>query len=230
MFEKHQSYSRNKWGRDFVMGDLHGSLMLMMDAMDRVGFDACRDRMFSTGDMIDRGPESKDCLKLYGRDWFHPVLGNHEDLMIRAMAGDLDAGYIWAQNGGEWSADSELRDFLLERARWIDQNVPLAITLETAWGVVGICHAEAPTDDWEDVMLLDIQSEATQIEYGKRMLWSRQKVKEPSYTANIDLTIHGHAIQDDFKQVGNGLWIDTGALNSGLLPLLELTIEPVGPK
>jgi len=72
----------NVEGRDFVVGDLHGCFDELTKLMKYVRFDPKRDRLFSTGDLIDRGPNSEECLSLLDKSWFYPVLGNHEDLLL----------------------------------------------------------------------------------------------------------------------------------------------------
>ncbi len=51
----HRVVPPNRRGRDFVVGDLHGYLGALQDALARAGFDPGCDRLFSTGDLIDRG-------------------------------------------------------------------------------------------------------------------------------------------------------------------------------
>jgi hypothetical protein len=77
-----QTVPANVDGRDFVVGDLHGCFDELAKLMTYVKFDPKRDRLFSTGDLIDRGPRSSDCLTLLSKPWFYPVLGNHEDLLL----------------------------------------------------------------------------------------------------------------------------------------------------
>lgn len=77
-----QTVPVNVEGRDFVVGDLHGCFDELTKLMKYVRFDIKKDRLFSTGDLIDRGPRSKECLALLGQPWFYPVLGNHEDLLL----------------------------------------------------------------------------------------------------------------------------------------------------
>lgn len=72
-------------GRDFIVGDLHGCYQELMNLLDYVKFDPKIDRLFSTGDLIDRGPHSKECINLLKKDWFYPVYGNHEDLLLIKM-------------------------------------------------------------------------------------------------------------------------------------------------
>ena len=48
--------------------------------MELIGFDKTKDRMFSVGDLPDRGIDSYGTLQLLNESWFYPVLGNHEQM------------------------------------------------------------------------------------------------------------------------------------------------------
>ena len=48
---------RNRRGRDFVVGDIHGHFETMRHALAELKIDE-RDRVFSLGDLVDRGPDS----------------------------------------------------------------------------------------------------------------------------------------------------------------------------
>ena len=61
----------NKTGRDFVLGDLHGTTDLLRALMEHVAFDPKKDRLFSVGDLIDRGEDSPGGLTLLLEPWFH---------------------------------------------------------------------------------------------------------------------------------------------------------------
>ena len=82
----------NELGRDFVVGDLHGCIDHFERLLDQIEFDAEKDRMFSVGDLVDRGPDSMACLRLLKEPWFHAVLGNHEDMMLDAVSSNLRNG------------------------------------------------------------------------------------------------------------------------------------------
>lgn len=74
-----KTYSPNELGHDYVVGDLHGHREALMAELARIGFNFEKDRLFSTGDLIDRGPDSFGTLSLIFEPWFHFVKGNHED-------------------------------------------------------------------------------------------------------------------------------------------------------
>lgn len=122
----------NTQGTDYVVGDLHGCFQLLQDALDKVFFDPACDRLFSVGDLVDRGPDSLKCLQLLAEPWFHAVMGNHEAMLANFFAdydllnslpndeldcwfnteklGDLDSHsvsqkLIFLNNGGSWVSD-----------------------------------------------------------------------------------------------------------------------------
>src|SRR3546814_19725952 len=78
----HRHLPANTAGRDFIVGDLHGCLDLLQVELARIAFDPTRDRLFSVGDLTDRGPDSMGCLRLLREPWFYAVPGNHEDLLL----------------------------------------------------------------------------------------------------------------------------------------------------
>lgn len=92
-------------GRDFVIGDLHGSGDCLIQLLDGIKFDTSVDRLISVGDLVDRGGDSLQCLQLLTEPWFHAVMGNHEQLMLEAFRGGR-LGQYWFQNGGFWGINA----------------------------------------------------------------------------------------------------------------------------
>lgn len=126
----------NTKGRDFILGDLHGSLSSLEELMGKVRFDTTQDRILCVGDLTDRGPDSIGCIKLLQEPWFHCTLGNHDENTIQVLNTHLETPKAnlldkepWvflAINGGQWlceeSANSKNRKTLLE-------SLPLLKTL-----------------------------------------------------------------------------------------------------
>ncbi|MEQ1635292.1 MAG: metallophosphoesterase [Methylococcales bacterium] len=122
----------NSHGRDFVLGDLHGCYQLLQDLLGQVNFNPAQDRLFSVGDLVDRGPDSLACLELLKEPWFYAVLGNHE-----AMLADFFNTYnpnnnqpdqeldCWFNTGKLEELDSEMVArkliFLNNGGRWVEQ-------------------------------------------------------------------------------------------------------------
>ena len=73
-------------GRDLVIGDFHGEFDTLEHALETLGFQPARDRLFTVGDLIDRGPRSADALEWLENGRFAgSVRGNHEQMMTRAL-------------------------------------------------------------------------------------------------------------------------------------------------
>ncbi len=52
-------YQENNIGNDYVCGDVHGCYDKLQEALDEIGFDPTKDRLFIVGDLVDRGPQSE---------------------------------------------------------------------------------------------------------------------------------------------------------------------------
>jgi serine/threonine protein phosphatase 1 len=87
----YEYFPANPTGRDFAVGDIHGHFSALVEGMRAIGFDASRDRLFSLGDMVDRGPESAQAMDWLKKPWFHAVRGNHELMVCAAIRGEQDS-------------------------------------------------------------------------------------------------------------------------------------------
>ena len=76
-------FPQNTQGRDFAVGDIHGCFNRLQGVLDEMGFDPAKDRLFSVGDLVDRGPDCDQVLDWITRPWFHAVRGNHEDMAMQ---------------------------------------------------------------------------------------------------------------------------------------------------
>jgi serine/threonine protein phosphatase 1 len=212
-----QTVAANTRGRDFVVGDIHGWLEPLQAELDAVCFDPAVDRLFSVGDLIDRGPDSEQCLLLTREPWFFAVRGNHEQIMFNWL-NDPDSvntddwlrygGRAWLDPGPEhyfWR-NPQMRRF----AEQLDREMPWVIELALSDGRrVGISHSSIPVDDWLDLKLR-LPHEAALRE---ALIWDRP-VRQPTFrhqVEGIDLTVHGHVILPQVQKRGNGIYIDTGA-------------------
>ena len=89
--------------RLFAIGDIHGcnlALKTLIEAIDPKPDDT----IVVLGDVIDWGPDSRDCVRqlidLSGRCQLIPLRGNHEELMLRALESDA-ALRAWLDLGGD---------------------------------------------------------------------------------------------------------------------------------
>ena len=135
----------NESGRDFVVGDVHGCFRTLERALSAITFDPNLDRLFGVGDLVNRGPHSEAALRWLEQRFDAVVLGNHDRAVLN---------WFRAKRGAPRPAESE---WLLglssrEHRRWRAAlgSMPLAITIETAYGPVGVVHAEAPHHSWAE--------------------------------------------------------------------------------
>jgi serine/threonine protein phosphatase 1 len=207
------SYGKNENGNDYIIGDLHGHLSLIEEAMENVSFDKNQDRLFSTGDLIDRGPGSADCLQLIFEPWFYSVRGNHEQMMIDAIVhGDSRMMELWMFNGGSWFHDHNL-NLMKCLAEEAEKKMPYWIELQSGNNKIGIVHAEPPSD-WMAIGDTDKQA----------LIWSRDRInkKDCSIVENIDVVYVGHTPLEQPIELGNVRYVDTGAFHTGNLTITQL--------
>jgi serine/threonine protein phosphatase 1 len=229
-----QKFDKNKIGRDFVVGDIHGCYTILMSELEKIDFNFEKDRLFSVGDLIDRGLENEKCLELIYEKWFFPVIGNHELLMLNGIF--FDATAIWYYNGGDWILRSDLFGEDIELfAKEIDLLIPFAIEITDGNKTFGIVHAET-SNDWNTVrkfcqkeytiknLLLNKNIKEKDVDTFHKMTWSRSrlKVQNRSIIKNIDEVFVGHSITKNLTTLGNVNYIDTGAYCTGKITVKEI--------
>ena len=143
------SVPKNGRGRDLVVGDAHGCFRTLDRVLSELGFDASRDRLFGVGDVVNRGPHSEEALA-WLENRFHAVtMGNHE----RPIRDWFRAKLL---RGRPRSLPWLRRIPSAHYQRWVDalDALPLALTIETSHGAVGVIHAQVPDPDWDRALKL----------------------------------------------------------------------------
>jgi serine/threonine protein phosphatase 1 len=146
-FQKHLKVPANTQGRDFVVGDLHGCYDQLMTMLGAVDFNKATDRLFSVGDLVDRGPKNLECANLIYESWFYATRANHEQMMIDFLSRgkfnpnvNYQEGSSWIPNGGAWSM-SEDRTTLTDLAQSLDM-LPYVISVGEGKDRFNVVHAE----------------------------------------------------------------------------------------
>ncbi|MBP4040922.1 metallophosphoesterase [Aeromonas sp. SrichE-2G] len=226
-------FSPNRLGRDLAVGDIHGYFALLQQALDSIDFDPERDRLFSVGDLTDRGPECAKALDWLARPWFHPVCGNHDDYVCRHESCDREN---WIQNGGGWFALLSQDEQALFAARY--RTLPLAIEVQTRHGPVGLLHADCPFPTWQGLLdRLEAGVGGGTLRAIKNVcLWSRRRIEQLDESGIEDLValVVGHTPVSVPVRLGNVYYIDTGGWYphaGGYFTLLDLdSLTPLFPE
>nr|WP_321461084.1 metallophosphoesterase [uncultured Vibrio sp.] len=202
----HRYFARNIQGRDLFVGDIHGNFELLIHALKVLHFDKYRDRVFSVGDLTDRGDSSWQCLNLAREKWFFPVLGNHDSFILERYDQDPYRKSTWVMNGGEWW--QSLTPSEHEAAReTVLKFYSLTLSVEVNALLIGVLHAEYPFAQWPpDENSVDKESIKT-------MLWGRDDILRSTgkHISNVDFVVSGHTPLNSPKIKKNKLFIDTGA-------------------
>lgn len=217
-------FPANLRGRDLAVGDIHGHFERLGGVLAEVRFDPKADRLFSVGDLVDRGPRPDMALEWLAQPWFHAVRGNHEDYAIRwVRSGRMDVAN-YRRNGGGWFLDLPPA----EQARFAHAfaRLPLAIEVETRLGIVGIVHADCATRSWLSL------SGALQRRKGQAYcMWSRDRLAlgDTSGVADVRAVVVGHSPVRKPVVLANVYHIDTaGWTPDGYFTLFDLvTLESV---
>lgn len=208
----YKSFSKNEAGSDYVVGDIHGCFDMLDDLLKEAGFNTETDRLFSVGDLVDRGPKCPDVVRWIARPWFHAVSGNHDDLAVRIHAGTADVG-LHIMNGGAWMQylDEDERSHIAKHLA----ALPVCIDVETDRGLVGIVHADILGTSWSKFVhgLLTATSKSQRYDYMEAAMWSRDRIRHKLIEPVEDLyrMYVGHTPVDNVTNLANVFYVDTGA-------------------
>lgn len=211
-----KKFEANEAGKDYVVGDIHGCFSKLQEQLDVLKFNRKTDRLFSVGDLVDRGPESERVLEWLPYSWFHAVRGNHEQMLLNFHE-EKNSALQYASNGGRWfiDLDWELQDHIAHEVA----KLPYAIEINTGRELIGIVHAQVPGHDWGEFDFVQTS------DHREELLWERSKYKnrDDRRVARIDRVFVGHTPLKEVEVLGNVHYIDTGAVfKGGKLTVVEL--------
>jgi len=214
-----EHFDINTKGSDYVMGDLHGCFPHLEKQLQEIGFEEDKDRLFSVGDLVDRGLYSEFALEWLQKPFFHSVLGNHEQMAIFASEGSVDIrNYI--NNGGSWFLNLPVG--LQKEFGTAFKKLPILIEVDTPTGMVGIVHAECPTNDWEYLKArLEEQHSERVVDV---CLWNRDRLYNniTSTISGVKEVIVGHSVVTEDTWRGNVHYIDTGLVYGQKLTIIKI--------
>ena len=233
MSRKPAAFAVPQGRRVYAVGDIHGRLDLLEDLLGKIEADGAERGAMDTliiflGDLVDRGPDSRGVVERlikYSRGAI-PVrflMGNHEEVFLRALRGEKGAMRFFVRIGGRETilsygiSDREYRDVdfdgltALLRERVPAEHVAFLSAFEE-WIEVGdylFVHAGIrPGVDLEEQSVSDLR-------------WIREDFLHHRDSFG-KLVVHGHTITDDIDERSNRIGIDTGAYASGRLTAIGL--------
>jgi serine/threonine protein phosphatase 1 len=213
--------------RLYAIGDVHGCYDLLMDLLDQIEAHAAAlppaksEHIILMGDLVDRGPDSAKVLRFAHQqsddDYLITLLGNHDDMLVRAWSGEPRAIHPWLRTGGA----ETVRSFGLELpprdadegafvdalraavpAEWITWLRGCPLTVRS--GDYFFCHAGIRPG----VPL------GRQTRYD--LMWIRDGFIGDTQDHGV-VVVHGHTISAHVELLPNRIGLDTGAYESGVL-------------
>ena len=219
--------------RIYAIGDIHGRADLLEELLAAIEADdsqrpAADTLLVFLGDLVDRGPNSRQVVERLMRlsEGSQPIrflMGNHEEVFLRAVRGDVKALRFLIKIGGRATIlsygispeDYASLDFesLAERLHdLVPQSHVDFLSAFEQWIEVGdylFVHAGIrPGIDLADQKSSDLR-------------WIRDDFLD-SRDDFGKLVVHGHSITDDVDVRANRIGIDTGAFASGQLTAIGL--------
>ncbi len=217
----------------YAIGDIHGRDDLFAQLLDMIERD--RDNrphsecvVILLGDLVDRGPDSdkvvERALSLHTRfDKMRHLLGNHEECLLAALAGDVRALRYFIRIGGDATIRSYLRDDALYDNVSFEQ---LAVIFPT---YVPQTHVDFLRRSEDLILLGDYVFVHAGVRPGVPLDCQSKSdlrwIREDFLSANDEfgaMVVHGHTISDKVEMRQNRIGIDTGAYCYGALTALGL--------
>ncbi|WP_455233060.1 metallophosphoesterase [Geopseudomonas aromaticivorans] len=226
------TFARNEVGRDLLVGDIHGHASLLHHLLAKAGFNQRVDRLFATGDLGDRGPQSPAVLALLDEPWFHSVRGNHDQMCVDGANGYSTEQHVIHGGGWFYQLESRQRQRISERI----QQLPIAFEIEGRnQQRYGLVHAECPLPDWQtfrEVLSAPLERSRDNTDaLLERMtvidnaLWNKPALdrQDIAPVMGIDQIYVGHSRVRTIRTLGNTTYIDTGiGFENGSLSLVDL--------
>lgn len=214
--------------RVYAVGDIHGRLDLLEDLLRRMEADDAARGPADTiviflGDLIDRGPDSAQVvqrlLELGAQtDKVRFLLGNHEEVFLKSMAGERKALPFFLRIGGKETVLS----YGIGEAEYAQSDYPELLELLRAR--VPQAHLDFLSGFEDMVVLGDYAFVHAGVRPGvpleaqkpETLRWIREEFLNSTEPFE-KIVVHGHSISDEVEECTCRIGIDTGAYFSGRL-------------
>lgn len=214
--------------RVYAIGDIHGRLDLFDRLLTKIANDNARrgeaeTQLILLGDLIDRGPHSAQVIDRamdLARDPGHCrfLLGNHEEVFLKALRGDLKALAFFTRIGGR----ETILSYGISEGEYRDCDFPALLEL---------LRARVPNDHlaflerFEDLIVLGdyafvhagIRPELPLAQQrASDLRWIRSEFLD--HRGKFEkIVVHGHTVIEQVELKPHRIGLDTGAYASGKL-------------
>lgn len=219
--------------RAYAVGDIHGRVDLLEHLLAKIHADlqhrpAPKTLLVFVGDLVDRGPSSAQVierLRCYRRDGVRPVflLGNHEEVLLRIIAGDSSVVESWLKFGGLQCLQSYGVTLASIRGRSAEQVVEI-VRASVPPEHVEFLESFADSCRFGDYLFVHAGIRPG-VEVDQQSQADLRWIREPFLFDETDhgfVVVHGHTITDEVDERPNRIGIDTGAYRSGVLTALAI--------
>ena len=219
--------------RAYAVGDIHGRVDLLEHLLAKIHADlqhrpAPKTLLVFVGDLVDRGPSSAQVierLRCYRRDGVRPVflLGNHEEVLLRIIAGDSSVVESWLKFGGLQCLQSYGVTLASIRGRSAEQVVEI-VRASVPPEHVEFLESFADSCRFGDYLFVHAGIRPG-VEVDQQSQADLRWIREPFLFDERDhgfVVVHGHTITDEVEERPNRIGIDTGAYRSGVLTALAI--------
>lgn len=219
--------------RVYAVGDIHGCLELLDDLIAQIEADdrargGAQTQLVFLGDLVDRGPDSAGVVERLmaladARGNVRFILGNHEEIFLRALDGDMESLRLFVRIGGRETILSYgvvERDY--ERTNY-DELLALMQAHVPQQHIDFLQSFEDRIEIGDYVFVHAGLRPGVAIEEQRRsdMRWIRTSFLDSGHEFG-KLVVHGHSISKDVVVRPNRIGIDTGAFGTGRLTALGL--------
>lgn len=233
LFFRSSAPSGPKGRRAYAIGDVHGCLDLLDRLLERIEAEIAKAPKRKTsivflGDLIDRGPASAQVIERVRTFSVpgvstHCIMGNHEEVMLRVMAGDAPLLRNWLKFGGA----ETLRSYGLD-PKAVAGLPPSRMAAELA-AAIPAQHVEFLGGFADSISFGDYLFVHAGIRPGIELSQQSQSdlrwIREPFLGDSSDhglVVVHGHTISNTVEFASNRIGIDTGAYCTGTLSALAI--------
>jgi serine/threonine protein phosphatase 1 len=218
------------------VGDVHGRLDLLEQLLAKIERDAARQPARKTslifvGDLIDRGPDSYgvvERLRTYRHDQIRPyfLAGNHEEVLLRLLAGEHGILSSWLQFGGAECLKSYGCDpaQMAGRSEWSGLQLVKQAIPPSHSAFIGGFGDTLKLGDYLFVHAGIRPGVDLSLQSQNDLRWIRSPFLEDDSDHGM-VVVHGHTINPEVVERPNRIGIDTGAYRTDVLTALALEGE-----